>query len=166
VWGLLFLLFGTALLIWPDRTGAMLMRLLGAFITIGGIVLTHGALRLRRQGVYMWALTLVPAAAVMVFGLLVLFLPDLVSTAVIIVVAVLLMIAGVSDVIGSFAIFAIAPWWWLRLLRGLALAGSGLWALTSNPSGLTAISVFVAIWAFLLGILSLVCGVLAARARA
>lgn len=165
LWGLLLLLFGAALITWPDRTGAVLVTLLGAFIAVAGIVLAFGALRLRRQGTRLWVLALVPAVAVVMFGSVVLLLPDLVSTVVLLIVAVLVVITGVADIIGSFAILAIAPWWWLRFLRGLVLAGSGLWVLTDNPSGLAAIGVLAAIWAFVLGALSLACGILAARVR-
>lgn len=161
--GILLLLAAVALLAWPELTGTAVMTIIGAVLLIAGLVLLYGAWRLRDVSRALWLVALVPAVVVAAFGLVVLVWPDVVSDVVLIIVAIIAVLAGVVDIAMSLALARVVPWWWVRLLRGLLLAGAGVWALFNDVSGLAVLGAVVAIWAFVLGALSVASGILALR---
>lgn len=158
------LLFGVAVLAWPEPTGTVLVTLIGAVILAVGFALTYGAWRLREVAERLWVVSLIPALIVTAFGLIVLAFPDEVGTVLLVVVAVFVIIAGIGDVASSFALIPMVGWWWVRLLRGALLVGAGAWLILSDISGLLAIGVLVGVWALLLGAITIAFGVLALRA--
>ena len=164
LWGLALVLFGVAVLAWPGLTGAVLVALIGAVILAVGLVLVHGAWRLREVAGGFWLAALVPALAVAVFGAVVLAFPDAVSAILLVIVALLVIIAGVGDIASAFTIASIIGWWWLRLLRGVLFVAAGVWMILSDLSGLVAIGALLGVWALLLGAITIAFGVLALRA--
>ncbi len=164
LWGAVLMLFGIAVLAWPELTGTVLVSLIGVTILAVGLALVHGAWRLREVEERLWVVSLVPALIVVAFGVVVLAFPDAVSAILLMIVAVLVIIAGVGDLASSFALSSIVGWWWLRLLRGLLLVGAGVWVILSDLSGLVAIGALVGVWALLLGAITIAFGVLALRA--
>jgi len=163
LWGVLLIVLGMALLAWPNLTGTVLMTIVGVFLTAAGAVLLYSAWRLRPVWGGLWVVSLVPAVALMVFGIVVLTSPDLVSTLVLTIVAVLAVIAGLNDLAGALAIARVFNWWWLRLLRGLLLVGAGVWVIVEDISGLAVVGVAAGAWSLVLGALSIVWGVLSVR---
>lgn len=162
-WGVLLIVLGMTLLAWPSLTGTVLMVIVGVFLAAAGAVLTYSAWRLRPIWGSLWVVSLVPAVALMVFGVVVLVSPDLVSTLVLTIVAVLAVIAGLNDLAGALAIARVFNWWWLRLLRGLLLIGAGVWVIAEDISGLAVLGVAAGTWSLVLGALSIIWGMLAAR---
>ncbi|MCK8115382.1 HdeD family acid-resistance protein [Anaerosoma tenue] len=163
LWGVLLIVLGMALLAWPNLTGTVLMTIVGVFLAAAGAVLLYSAWRLRPVWGGLWVVSLVPAVALMVFGIVVLTSPDLVSTLVLTIVAVLAVIAGLNDLAGALAIARVFSWWWLRLLRGLLLIGAGVWVIVEDISGLAVVGVAAGAWSLVLGALSIVWGVLSVR---
>lgn len=163
LWGVLLIVLGMALLAWPDLTGTVLMTIVGVFLAAAGAVLMYSAWRLRPVWGDLWVVSLVPAVALMVFGAIVLISPDLVSTLVLTIVAVIAVIAGLNDLAGALAIARVFNWWWLRLLRGLLLIGAGVWVIAEDISGLAVVGVAAGAWSLVLGVLSIIWGVLSAR---
>lgn len=160
LWGVLLVVLGMALFAWPDLTGTTLMTIVGVFIAAAGSVLLYGAWRLRSAWGALWIVSLVPAVALIVLGVVVLTSPDLVSTLVLTIVAVLAVLAGLNDLAGALAIARVFGWWWLRLLRGVLLIGAGVWVIVGDVSGLAVLGVAAGIWALVLGALSVAWGVL------
>jgi uncharacterized membrane protein HdeD (DUF308 family) len=163
LWGVLLTVFGMALFAWPNLTGTVLMTIVGVFLAAAGAVLLYSAWRLRPVWGGLWVISLVPAVALMVFGIVVLTSPDLVGTLVLTIVAVLAVIAGLNDLAGALAIARVFSWWWLRLLRGLLLIGAGVWVIVEDISGLAVVGVAAGAWSLVLGALSIVWGVLSVR---
>jgi uncharacterized membrane protein HdeD (DUF308 family) len=163
LWGVLLIVLGMALLAWPNLTGTVLMTIVGVFLAAAGAVLLYSAWRLRPVWGGFWVVSLVPAVALMVFGIVVLTSPDLVSTVVLTIVAVLAVIAGLNDLAGALAIARVFSWWWLRLLRGLLLVGAGVWVIVEDVSGLAVVGVAAGAWSLVLGALSIIWGVLSVR---
>lgn len=161
--GILLLLSAVALLAWPELTGTVVMAIIGAVLLAAGLVLLYGAWRLRDVARALWLIALIPALVVAAFGLVVLVWPDVVGDVVLIVLAIIAVLAGLVDVVAASALLKLVPWWWLRLLRGLLLAGAGVWALFNDVSGLAVLGAFVALWAALLGVLSVASGIFALR---
>lgn len=164
LWGAALLLFGIAILAWPGLTGAVLVALIGAMILAAGLVLMYGAWRLREFAERLWIAALVPALMVAVFGAVVLAFPDSVAAVLLVFVAVLVIIAGVGDLASAIALSPVVGWWWLRLLRGLLMVSAGVWAITSDLSGLVAIGWLLGAWALLIGAITIAFGVMALRA--
>lgn len=163
VWGVALLLFGVAVLAWPNITGAVLVALVGACILISGLALVYGSWRLRERMAGLWITALLPALGVSVFGLVVLVWPDAVSTVLVLVLAALAIIAGFGDIVSALALVKLVVWWWVRMVRGLLLAGAGVWVILSGVSGLAAIGAAIGVWALFVGAVTLVFGVLALR---
>lgn len=164
MWGAALILFGVAVLAWPELTGTVLVALIGATILAVGLALVYGAWRLREVAERLWLVSLVPAVAVAVFGAIVLAFPDEVSAVLLVIVAALVIIAGVGDMAASFALASVVGWWWVRFLRGLLLVGAGVWVIFSDLSGLVAIGTLLGVWALLLGAITTAFSVLALRA--
>ncbi len=164
LWGAVMLLFGVAVLAWPELSGTVLVALVGATILAVGLVLAYGAWRLREYAERLWVVSLVPALVVAAFGAVVLAFPDAVGTVLLVVVAALVILAGIGDIASSFALVPLVTWWWIRLLRGALLAGAGVWVVLSDVSGLAAIGVLVGVWAVLLSAITIAFGALALRA--
>ena len=163
LWGIVFVVFGIAVLAWPELSGTVLVVLIGATILAVGLALVYGAWRLREVAGSLWIVSLIPALSVAVFGGVVLAFPDEVSAVLLIIVSVLVIIAGVGDMAAAFALSSMFGWWWLRLLRGLLMVGAGVWMIFSDLSGLVAIGALLGVWAILLGLITLAFGVLALR---
>jgi uncharacterized membrane protein HdeD (DUF308 family) len=162
--GAVLVLFGVAVLAWPELTGTVLVLLIGALILAAGLVLLWGSWRLREVVGQLWIASLLPALAVTVFGILVLAFPDAVSTVLLVIVAVLVVVAGLGALASAFALSAVFRWWWLRLLRGALLVGAGVWAIFSDLSGLVAIGAVLGVWSLVLGVITVAFGLLALRA--
>jgi len=163
LWGVLLIVLGMALLAWPNLTGTVLMTIAGVFLVAAGAMLMYSAWRLRPVWGELWVVSLVPAIALIVFGVVVLVSPELVSTLVVTIVAVLAVLAGLNDLAGALAIARVFNWWWLRLLRGLLLVGAGVWVIAEDISGLVVVGAAAGAWSLVLGVLSIIWGVLAAR---
>lgn len=163
-WGLAIAAFGAAVLAWPELTATALITLIGLLILAAGLVLVYGSWRLREVAGGVWVVSLIPALAVTLFGLAVLAFPEAVSAVLLVIVAILVLIAGLGDIASAFALSAVVSWWWLRLIRGVLLTGAGIWVIFSDLSGLVAIGTLLGVWALLLAAITVAFGVLALRA--
>lgn len=163
LWGVALAALGIAILAWPHLTGAVLVSLIGAMILVAGIFLAYGSWKLHEVAGSVWVAALIPSLAVAVFGGVVLFYPEAVGAVLLVVVAILVLIAGLGDLFLGFGLIPIVPWWWLRVLRGILMIGAAIWALTSDISGLAAIGVAFGIWALLLAVITITSGILALR---
>lgn len=163
LWGVALAVLGVAVLAWPGLTGTVLIMLIGATILVSGVFLVYGAWKLHDIAGPLWIAALIPAVAVAVFGGIVLAYPDAVSNVLLIVVAILVLLAGLGDMFWGFALIPIVPWWWLRVLRGILLVVAAIWAITADVSGLAAIGVIFGAWLLLLAVLTIVFGILALR---
>lgn len=162
IWGLLMALFGAALLAAPTLTGEVLMTVIGVFVILSGVALVYWAWRMR-QLAGVWMAILVPAIALVVFGIVVLVQPNVVSTVLLVIAAVLIILAGTNDIAAALVLARVFRWWWVRLLRGVLLLAAGVSVVFSDISGLAVLGGLVAIWAIMLGLLSIAWGVLAIR---
>lgn len=163
LWGLALAAFGVAVLVWPVLSAGVLIAMIGVTIMLVGLALMYGAYRLREVAERAWVLALIPATSVAVFGAIVWLFPDAVGTVVLVLVAVMLMLSGVGDVMLSFALAPIVSWWWLRLVRGLLVAGAGVWMILSDLTGLAAIGTVIGLWALFVAAITITFGVLAMR---
>lgn len=164
LWGVILLLLGVAVLVWPDLTGSLLVTLVGVLMLIAGALLLFGAWQARVIWGGLWWITAIPAIVLLVFGIVALASPELVSAIVLLVMAVVAIIAGANDVAGAFAVAKAFGWWWVRLLRGLLLIGLGIWLIASDVSGVAVLGAIAGVWAVVVGILSLAWGALVLKA--
>lgn len=163
MWGLALGAFGVAVLIRPELTAGVLIAMIGVTVTLVGLSLMYGAFRLRDVAGGAWLLALIPATTVALFGAFVWLFPSAVGAVVLGLVAVMLILSGAGDVMSSFALASVFSWWWLRLLRGVLIAGAGVWLLASDLSGLAAIGTVIGVWALFVAAITVTFGVLSMR---
>ena len=150
--------FGVVVLAWPAITGSILVRLVGLCVAACGFVCAYGGWSLRAEGGRTWIAALVPSLAVALFGLFVFFSPNAVGQVLLAVVALLAILAGLYDIVLSFSILSIFSGWWIRFVRGILLAGAGVWMIASHVSGLAALGTFLGIWVLLVGAFTVALG--------
>lgn len=163
LWGLVAVVFGVAVLLWPRLTAEVFVGFFGAAILVIGLALAYGASRLRDVAGRAWLGALAPALAIAVFGALMLIFPGAVATVVLIVMGALAVVVGIGDLASALAISAVARWWWLRALRGALLTGIGVWIVLTPVSGLVALGWVLGLWAIAVGALSVALGTAALR---
>ncbi|HUX89021.1 MAG TPA: DUF308 domain-containing protein [Chloroflexota bacterium] len=146
--GVIAVLFGLAVLLWPQITLGVLVYLFGILALVMGIFFIIGAFRTAEHG-QSWWLQAVEGGLGIVIGLFVLFGTSVGTTILFYVVAFWAIITGIPDIIAGFRAHD-----WLWLGDGVVLAIFGL-ILIANP-GRGALSV---VW--LIAIAALVYGGLA-----
>jgi uncharacterized membrane protein HdeD (DUF308 family) len=163
LWGGALVIFGIAVLAWPALSGAVLVMLFGMLILVAGLVLIYASWRLREFAGALWLGALFPALSVAVFGAIVVLFPDAVGTVLLVVLAALAVIAGLSDIVSSVPLSKVFGGWWLRLLRGLLLIAAGIWLIAADVGGLVAVGTFAGLFALVLGGITIAFGVMALR---
>jgi uncharacterized membrane protein HdeD (DUF308 family) len=87
--GLLAIGLAIALFFWPQATLAIFIRLIGLYLLFDGVVNLLGALRIRELSAY-----LVPGLITIVFGLVLLFWPDMTGRLLLTIVGIWLLFQG------------------------------------------------------------------------
>lgn len=163
VGGVVLAAFGIVMLIRPDVSGTVLVRLIGACLLVCGLVLVYGSWKPRAGRGGAWIAALAPSIALTIFGLVVILWPNAVGQVLLVVVALLAIAAGLGDIVSSFSILAILTGWWVGLIRGILLTAAGIWLLAGNVSGLAALGTFLGIWALLIGFFTTAFGIVSRR---
>ena len=97
--GIMNLILGIMFIGHPVLSGIALIWLIGTFVIIGGVALGVSAWRMRELLGGVWWLGLLVALLVVVFGIMMLTSPGLLS----VLLGVLAIVEGVAMVVGSFA---------------------------------------------------------------
>ncbi len=150
--GVAALLFGVATLAWPDVTLWALVLLWGAFALVDGVIALSAAitdrLLLHRGWVAFWGVTGIAAGAVTFLW------PSITALALLFVIAVWALVAGVSMIAIAVAERKQITGEWLVGLTGLLTVALGVLLLVNPAGGALAITWAIGWYACLYGMLS------------
>lgn len=155
--GVLTLLFGLLAIFLPDKTPGLLVQVFGIFVMVDGLVSVVDGLR--RRGTQAGSANLGIGIVALVFGAILLFLPQLALGVVLVLVAVWALAFGLLQL---FVVPALrrrggATWVW-SLITGLLLVALAVVCFT-NPGGtIAAMSVIIGAFAVAIGIALIVLG--------
>jgi len=153
--GLLTILFGILVLIWPEISLVLLIAFFGIFALIGGILALLAAFR-GRQADEGWAIFLaLEGLAGIAAGVIAFLWPRITAVALVYLIAFWAIARGIFEIISAVQLRREIENEWLLGLAGLLSIGFGvLLALWPGP-GLLAILWIIGIYAIVLGVLQL-----------
>lgn len=154
LYGLLALLFGIAMLVWPGRSVLAMVMVFGAMSLADGVV---SFLSIFRKDVALpnWLLILYALVSVG-FGLMALMQPAQMAEAMLWVLALWLIIAGAARIIFAIQVRKLIQGEWLLVLSGLLAIALGVLFFARPGVGLLTIATWIAIATSFYGVLQLV----------
>ena len=144
--GLLAVALGLAALFWPKATLAILVRLIGVYVLLDGILSLLAAFRARELGAY-----LVPGLISLAIGLVLLFWPDATGRFLMVIVGIWALFQGVILFLAGRQTDSNDPDRGLTITMGVVAAIVGLILIIWPGTGVVTISWIIAIAALLLG---------------
>jgi uncharacterized membrane protein HdeD (DUF308 family) len=114
--GVLTVVLGLLLLVWPDRSAEALIMLVGAFALGIGLISTIHAFTARFP---LWGASITGGLITLALGVIALFWPDITATFLIYLIAAWALLFGIVEIMGGLAIGIGAP-------AGALVAGVGL----------------------------------------
>lgn len=148
--GVLAVAFGLLAILLPDKTPGLLVQAFGAFVVVDGIVsLVDG---LRRRGSRAGSANVGIGVAAVVFGAVLLFLPDLALGLVLALIAVWALVFGLLQIVGAFALRSRGGTSWLwTLVSGLLFVALAVVCFASPGGTIEVMSVLVGVLAVVIG---------------
>jgi len=154
LYGVLALVFGIATLLWPDRSVLALVLTFGVLSLADGIV---SLLSIFRKDIALpnWLLILYAVVSIG-FGILAISQPAQMAEAMLWLLAIWLIIAGVARIVFAIQVRKLINGEWLLALSGLLAILLGVLFLARPGIGLITIAVWIAVGALLYGVLQLI----------
>lgn len=153
--GILTILFGVVLLIWPSLSLVILVALFGIFAFLAGILALVAAFR-GRQAHEGWAIFLaLEGLAGIATGVIAFIWPRITAIALLYLIAIWAIIRGVFELIAAVQLRREIDNEWLLGLAGLLSVGFGILLFIWPGPGLLAILWIIGAYAIALGILQL-----------
>lgn len=164
VYGLLAIVFGVALLLWPTYSVMALVMAFGLLSLADGLVSLLSAIR-HDLALPRWLLVAYAVLSIG-FGVAALMWPVQLATAMLWVIALWLILAGVARIVFAIQVRKLVRGEWLLALSGVLALALGVLFLARPDIGLVAISVWVGVGALFYGALQILVGVrLRSRSR-
>lgn len=146
--GLLAIGLAIALFFWPKATLAIFIRLIGLYLLFDGVLNLLAALRIRELSAY-----LVPGLITIVFGLILLFWPDMTGRLLLTIVGIWLLFQGAMLFWAARQSYPNDPDRGITMGIGAATALIGIVLVVWPGSGVVAISWVIAIAVSVIGVL-------------
>jgi uncharacterized membrane protein HdeD (DUF308 family) len=159
--GLLSILFGIAVFVWPGASLLALIALFGAFFFVDGVLALVNAFRVRAGHERWWALLLEGLVGIAI-GLITLFMPGPTTVVLLYLIAAWAIVTGIFQIIGAIRFADVIDNEWLLALGGLASIVFGVLMAIWPAAGATAVLWVIAAYAIVFGILMVIAGL---RAR-
>jgi uncharacterized membrane protein HdeD (DUF308 family) len=152
--GIIAVLLGILILVWPRIALAVLVYLFGALVLVGGIIAVATALRYsHEQG---WALLLVEGILGILAGVVAFAWPGITLLFFVFLIAAWAIVTGILEIVSAFMVPLGAGREWLLGLTGLVSIIFGILIAIRPIAGLFAIVWLIGIYAIVLGILFIV----------
>ncbi len=156
LWGVGFVAAGVVVIGWPTLVAKTLLIMVGVFAVLSGLVWVSWALTLRRESEGVWAITTVPGVLLIVLGIFAIIFRAQMVTFFLWVAAAVAIVWGLVDMISSWRLHSFFDGWWLRLLRGVIVAGLGvLFLLVPSKEALKPIAWVVGLFPILMGVVTI-----------
>jgi uncharacterized membrane protein HdeD (DUF308 family) len=152
--GIIAVLLGIVILVWPRIALTVLVYLFGALILVGGIIAVATALRYTHaEG---WALLLVEGILGILAGVVAVAWPGITLLFFVLLIAAWAIVTGILEIVSAFMAPLGAGREWLLGLTGLVSIIFGILIAIRPIAGLFAIVLLIGIYAIVLGILFIV----------
>ena len=154
LYGLIAVVFGVVLLLWPQQSVVVLVAAFGILSLADGAV---SLLSMSRRDLALPRWLLVAYALVSVaFGVLALWRPLEMATAMLWVLALWLILAGVARIVFAIQVRKLVHGEWLLALSGVLALALGILFFARPGIGLVAVTAWIAIGALLYGALQII----------
>lgn len=152
--GIIAILLGILILVWPKIALAILVYIFGAFAIIGGIIAVATALRYTHEEG--WALLLVEGILGIVAGVVAFAWPGITVFFFVFLIAAWAFVTGILELVSAFMVPLGAGRGWLLGLTGIVSIIFGVLIAIRPIAGLFAIVWLIGIYAIVFGILFIV----------
>jgi uncharacterized membrane protein HdeD (DUF308 family) len=163
VWGTLVAAVGIIVAGFPGLTASVLVFLTGLGAAIAGLVWISWAVSLRRATGGWWMLSFIPGVLLVVFGAYALLRPGALAEFLFRAAGAIAVVWGLADMIASWRWRPFFGAWWLRLLRGLLVAGVGVLVFLLPTAGVVTAGLLLGLWLLLIGATTIALGLAARR---
>ncbi|HLU61747.1 MAG TPA: DUF308 domain-containing protein [Gammaproteobacteria bacterium] len=157
VWGLVAILFGLAMLLWPGITGIGLVLAFGVMSLAEGLIAVLAMFREETLAPKPWILAY--AIASILFALCALFQPLIAAQILLFLLAAWLIIAGVLRVVFAVMARRVIVGEWFIAISGLLAIILGVLFVVFPMTGLITVALWIAAAAIAYGILQIIAGV-------
>ncbi len=162
-WGTIVAAFGIVVAGLPGLTTSVFVFMVGLASVIAGLVWMSWIVSVRRSTGGWWTLAFVPGALLLLFGAYALLQPDALVTFLFKAVALLAVLIGLADMVGSWRLREFFAHWWMRLVRGLLIAGAGVVVFLQPATGMVTAGVLIGALFLAIGAVTIAIGLFARR---
>jgi uncharacterized membrane protein HdeD (DUF308 family) len=148
--GVLAVLFGVVVLVWPDVTVLALALMFAVYAVLDGIGLVAGGLG-RRGGERRWSYVVAGLAGI-VAGLIAAAWPAITAFVLILVVGAWAVVTGVLQIITAVRLRRDRTGWWVLALSGAVSVIAGVIVLARPDLGALALAAVVGVFALVAGV--------------
>jgi uncharacterized membrane protein HdeD (DUF308 family) len=163
VWGTLVAAVGIVVAGFPGLTASVLVFVTGLGAAIAGLVWVSWAVSLRSATGGWWTISFIPGVLLIVFGAYALLRPEALAEFLFRAAGAIAVIWGLTDMIASWRWRSFFNAWWLRLLRGLLVAGVGVLVFLLPTAGAVTAGLLLGIWLAVIGATTVALGLAARR---
>jgi uncharacterized membrane protein HdeD (DUF308 family) len=162
-WGTLIAVFGIVVAAMPELTASALVFLLGLGSAIAGLVWVSWAISLRRATGGWWMVSFVPGVLLIVFGAYALLRPGSLAEFLFRAAGAVAVVWGLADMAASWRLRPFFGAWWLRLIRGVLVAGVGVLVFLMPAAGVATAGLLIGVWFIVIGGTTITLGLAAHR---
>jgi uncharacterized membrane protein HdeD (DUF308 family) len=153
--GLLAIIFGVLALVWPGITLLALMVFFGAFVLVDGLLAVVAGFAERKTNGRWWVLVLAGILGIAI-GLVTFVWPSITALALLFLIAAWAIVTGILQVVLAVMLRKEVKNEWLLILEGVLSVIFGVLVAALPVAGALAILWLIAIWAIIIGLLSVV----------
>ncbi|HEY7127778.1 MAG TPA: HdeD family acid-resistance protein [Ktedonobacterales bacterium] len=153
--GVLAILFGFLVWVWPGLTLLVFTFMFGIFAIAGGIFALISAIRSTESNKYWWVLAIAGVVSIII-GILSFVWPGKTAILILYLVGIWAVITGILEIIAAFRSRESATNEWLLVLGGVISIVFGVILMALPGIGLLALLWFVGLWAVVYGIVEIV----------
>lgn len=162
-WGTVLAAFGIVVAGMPTLTAIVLVYLIGIGSVAAGLVWVSWAVSLRSATGGWWTVSFIPGVLLLVFGGYALMRPGTLVEFLFRAAGVIAVVWGLVDMTASWRWRSFFPAWWLRLLRGLLVAGVGIVVFLIPSTGVVTAGLLIGLWFVVIGATTIALGLAARR---
>lgn len=151
--GLVAVVFGLAILLWPELAVRLLMLAFGIYAIVDGVLSAGFALRTRVDDA--WVPTLLYGLGSIALGLFALFYTEQAARVLLILVGLWALVSGVSGVVGAWRQRRRIQGEWVVMLVGALVTAFGVLVFLRPEMGATALLLYLGIAAIVIGLIQL-----------
>ena len=163
--GVLALLIGVIMVIWPGASLQVFAWLMAAWLIVNGILGLGAWLRGRTTGGRGGGAMAFAGILSLILGIIVLLLPETAVFAIVLFIAFWALVLGLMQIFGALAFRRMgARSWWVMLISGIAGLAIGLVLIINPAAGAVSLLWLIAAFLMLAGVIAIVLGLRIGRA--